>query len=203
MIVLITLTTAGTDSGPFSLYSNIDGFTTPFETGVSKSALLAGYTSTLVPDFTATVRVKSTGTCVNYTDLAVSGGTTTTSSTTTTTTTVAPSIVFSSARDCSFTTSGGQGSSCMGSGTFTITGGSFKIRAYVSIDSGPTPLTYNEVDAIVDGQNLTTSTTSPYVAGYSTYITFTPGTYSFSYLVTGSGGSNTGGSGGLLYEVVP
>lgn len=94
MTVYITLTTAGTDSGPFSLYSNIDGFTTPFETGVSKSALVAGYTSTLVPDYTANIRVKSTGVCTNYTDLPVTGSTTTTttststSSTTTTTTTL-------------------------------------------------------------------------------------------------------------------
>ena len=33
MTVLITLTTAGTDSGPFTLYSNIDGYGTPFATG--------------------------------------------------------------------------------------------------------------------------------------------------------------------------
>jgi hypothetical protein len=91
MTVLITLTTAGTDSGPFSLYSNLDGFVTPFETGISKSALVSGYTSTLVPDFTATVRVKSTGTCTNYVDLTVSGGTTTTTSSTSTTTTTTSS----------------------------------------------------------------------------------------------------------------
>lgn len=103
MTVYITLTTAGTDSGPFSLYSNLDGFTTAVETGISKAALLAGYTSTLIPDFTATVRVKSTGVCVNYVDLPVDGSTTTTttstssSTTTTTTTAAAPTIQLGTA----------------------------------------------------------------------------------------------------------
>ena len=78
--VLITLTTAGSDTGPFNLYSNTDGYVTPFETSVSKLPLVAGYTSTLVPNGTTTIRVKSNnpGFCVNYVDLAVSGITTTT-----------------------------------------------------------------------------------------------------------------------------
>ena len=41
MTVLITLTLAGADTGPFDLYSDLDGYITPFETGVSKAALLA------------------------------------------------------------------------------------------------------------------------------------------------------------------
>ena len=72
MTVLITLTVAGTDSGPFNLYSNRDGFVSAFETGVSKAALLAGYSSALVPDFTTTVRVLSTGDCANYIDIVLS-----------------------------------------------------------------------------------------------------------------------------------
>jgi hypothetical protein len=42
MTVLITLTTAGTNTGPFDLYSDADGFISAFATGVSKAALLAG-----------------------------------------------------------------------------------------------------------------------------------------------------------------
>lgn len=84
MTVLITLTTAGSDSGPFNLFSNLDDYTSAFETGVSKAALLAGYSSALVPDYTTTVRVISTGVCVNYVDIAIE------TITTTTTTTVAP-----------------------------------------------------------------------------------------------------------------
>jgi hypothetical protein len=72
MTVLITLTVAGADSGPFNLYSNIDGFTSAFETGVSKAALLAGYSSALVPNFTTVIRVLSTGDCTNYIDIVLS-----------------------------------------------------------------------------------------------------------------------------------
>lgn len=93
MTVLITLTSAGADTGPFNLYSNVDGYITPFETGISKAALLAGYSSILVPDGTATVRIKSTGSCVNSTDVTVVYPTTTTTTTigtTTTTTTASP-----------------------------------------------------------------------------------------------------------------
>lgn len=96
MTVLITLTTAGTDSGPFNLYSNLDGFTNVFETGVGKIDLEAGYPSSLVPDYTTIIRVMSTSSfCLNYVDIPVETTTTTstssTSSTTTTTsTTVSP-----------------------------------------------------------------------------------------------------------------
>ncbi len=86
MTVLITLTTAGTDTGPFDLYSNVDGYVSAFETGVSKAALVSGYSSALVPNGTATIRIKSTGTCVNYIDVTVVTTTTTTSSTSSTTT---------------------------------------------------------------------------------------------------------------------
>jgi len=102
MTVLITLTTAGADSGPFDLYSNLDGYVSAFESAVPKASLEAGYASSLVPDFTSTIRVKSNGVCTNYINVPVEETTTTTttssptttttttdSSTTTTTTTVA------------------------------------------------------------------------------------------------------------------
>lgn len=87
MTVLITLTTAGTDSGPFNLYTELDGYVTPFETGVDKIDLEAGYTTALVPDYATIVRVKSTGDCVNYIDITLTSPTTTTTSTSSTTTT--------------------------------------------------------------------------------------------------------------------
>jgi hypothetical protein len=93
MTVLITLTIAGTDSGPFDLYSNLDGYISAFESGVPKASLLAGYASALVPDFTTTIRVKSVGDCNNYIDIPLytttTSSTSSTSSTTTTSTTVA------------------------------------------------------------------------------------------------------------------
>lgn len=82
MTVFITLTIAGTDSGPFDLFSDVDGFLYPFETGVSKSALISGYSSSVVPDFTKAIRVKSNGTlCTNQVDIPVDYTTTTTTTT--------------------------------------------------------------------------------------------------------------------------
>lgn len=76
MTVLITLTTAGADSGPFNLFSNLDGFTAAFETGVPKASLLAGYPSALVPDGTTIIRVKSDNLlCTNYIDIFVTSTT--------------------------------------------------------------------------------------------------------------------------------
>lgn len=71
MDVLITLTAAGADLGPFSIYTNVDGYTTPIETGISRAALLAGYTSTLVPAGATGIRLESTGSCTNTLDLTI------------------------------------------------------------------------------------------------------------------------------------
>jgi len=84
--VLITLTTAGLDTGPFNLYSDADGYVTPFEIGVSKAALVAGYTSVVVPDAATIIRVVSTGVCTNFIDLSII----VVPPTTTTTTTLPP-----------------------------------------------------------------------------------------------------------------
>ncbi len=92
-VAKITLSSAGPETGPFDLYTNLDGYTTPFEVGVSKAALLAGFVSNNFPyspvypglGQPVTVRIKSTLFCINYSDVAV------TYPTTTTTTTVAPS----------------------------------------------------------------------------------------------------------------
>ena len=89
--VLITLTIAGTDTGPFNLYSNVDGYLAAFESGISRLSLVSGYTSTLVPDAATTIRVKSMSTlCENYIDLGIVTTSTTSTSSTTTTSTTAP-----------------------------------------------------------------------------------------------------------------
>lgn len=82
MNILLTLTTAGTDTGPFSLFSNVDGYITAFETGVLKSALVAGYITSLAPVGTTIVRIKSTGLCTNYINVILTGFTTTTTTST-------------------------------------------------------------------------------------------------------------------------
>ena len=79
MTVTITLTLAGADTGPFNLYSNLDGYVSAFETGVAKVDLQAGYTTSLVPDLTTTIRVMSNSVaCNNYVDISIEQTTTTT-----------------------------------------------------------------------------------------------------------------------------
>jgi hypothetical protein len=89
MDILLTLTTAGSDTGPFDLYENSTGPFVLFETSVAKIDLttLPGYATT-VPSGTTTVRVQSTGLCPNYIDIVLE------ETTTTTTTTSLPYSVF-------------------------------------------------------------------------------------------------------------
>lgn len=84
MTITITLSAAGIDTGPFSLFSDIDGYTTPFETGVSRTALLAGYTTSLATVGTTIVRVQSDGLCTNFIDITLDLPTTTTTTSTST-----------------------------------------------------------------------------------------------------------------------
>jgi hypothetical protein len=89
MVVTITITLAGPGTGPFDLYSDSDGFLVPFETGVSKAALEAGYTSNLVPNDATLIKIVSVGVCTDYItiSIALANATTTTTSTTATPTT--------------------------------------------------------------------------------------------------------------------
>lgn len=64
----ITLSSAGVDNGTFSLYSDVDSFAVAFETGISKANMLAGYTTSLIPNGTTVIRVKKEG-CPTYLDL--------------------------------------------------------------------------------------------------------------------------------------
>jgi uncharacterized protein (TIGR02145 family) len=102
MTLLITLTVADIDTGPFNLYSNVNGYILPFAELIEKSVLLAGYTSTVVPDGTTSIEVRSVNElCSNFILLTVDATTSTTTSTTstststtTTTTTSLPSILI-------------------------------------------------------------------------------------------------------------
>lgn len=91
MTVLITLTLAGADTGPYDLFSDVDGFTTPFETSIQRVSLLAGYVSANVPDLATVIKLLSKGNCASFINIVIQEPTTTTtssSSTTSTTTTV-------------------------------------------------------------------------------------------------------------------
>ena len=65
----ITLTSAGSDTGPFNLYSNIDGYTYAFESSILKSNLVNGFTTNNIPNSTSIIRLISMGVCTNYIDL--------------------------------------------------------------------------------------------------------------------------------------
>jgi len=69
---IIKLTTTGAATGPFYIYSNVDGFTVPFLSNISQSSLLAGYPTDQIPNGTTIIRVKSLNeVCNNYIDLVV------------------------------------------------------------------------------------------------------------------------------------
>jgi hypothetical protein len=99
----------------------VDGYTTPLATGVSRSALVAGYNLLNVPDNASVIRVQSTGTCTNYLDILLSGATTTTTSSTSTSTTTSTTTAFveciTGDRNALATCSGGE------SAPFTVTAG--------------------------------------------------------------------------------
>lgn len=102
MTIIITFSSIGADAGPFNLYSNVDGYASPFAIGVTKIQLLTGYSSDVVPDGTTIVRAKSTGVCTNYVDLVVTVIPTTT---TTSSTTIAPTTTTSTTLLTTTTTS--------------------------------------------------------------------------------------------------
>lgn len=82
--VFIQLTTAGSETGPFNLYSNSDGYASAFESNILKSSLLSGIVVD-APVSTVMIRITSVNSiCSNYIDLPVSGAFTSTTSTSTT-----------------------------------------------------------------------------------------------------------------------
>lgn len=70
MTVLIKITT-GLDSELFNLFSDVDGFSLAFETGLPKSFLIEGYSSIFVPDNTSIVRVVASDSPAIYVDTPV------------------------------------------------------------------------------------------------------------------------------------
>ena len=76
----IKLTSAGTDTGPFNLYSNADGYLSAFETNVTKASLLSGITIE-VPVGTVMIKINSIGVCTNSKNIPVTISTTTSTTT--------------------------------------------------------------------------------------------------------------------------
>lgn len=90
MIVFVQLTLAGLNTGPFDLYSDVDGFSVPFATGVPKNVLEAG-TNYTVDNTASQILVASQGVCTTQITLTIVTTTTTTTTTTSTTTTTTSS----------------------------------------------------------------------------------------------------------------
>lgn len=88
MTVELLLTNIQTNATMFDLYSNMDGYTVPFETNIPAANLSVPYTTSLVPNNTTIIRVQSVGgVCSNHYDIILRTTTTSTSSTSTTSTT--------------------------------------------------------------------------------------------------------------------
>jgi hypothetical protein len=83
MIVIVTLTSPGANTGPFNLFSNVN-LVNPLVTGISRAALISGYTLNSVPDNATFIRATSTGTCTNSLDINIVNPATPTTTTTTT-----------------------------------------------------------------------------------------------------------------------
>lgn len=168
MTALITLTVAGIETGPFDLYSNLNGFSSPFAVNISKSSLQSGYTTSSVPDYTSIVRVKSKGICVNYTDIVlapyVPTTTSSTTSTPTTTTTSSTSTTTSSTTVAPTTTT----TSTSGGPTTTTTSTSGVGTTTTSTTVAPTTTTSTTA--------APTTTTSTTVAPTTTTTTIPPTT---------------------------
>lgn len=172
MIVIVTLTSPGTSTGPFNLFSS-QNLINPLVTGISRSALVSGYTLNSVPDAATFIRALSTGTCTNSLDINITTPTTTTTTTaapttTTTSTTAAPSTTTTTTTAIthahSFRLTAGYSSAALacGDGTQAITvygdNGSFLANDFFYVAStGSTKfdgldLYYNNIDTYVVAQ---------------------------------------------------
>lgn len=88
---------AGSSVGPFDLYSNVDGYAVPFETGILASEFVAPGYITTPPVGTGTVKIQSNGvTCKTFIilkNICQPTTTTTTSSSTSTSTTTSTTTI--------------------------------------------------------------------------------------------------------------
>jgi len=71
MTGIITLNLAGVDSGPFNLFSNVNGYTSAFAVNITRAQLIAGYPTDAIPNGTTIIRIISIGACPNYIDIVV------------------------------------------------------------------------------------------------------------------------------------
>ena len=68
-IITLTQSTIYTDN--FDLLSDADSYVIPFETGITRSELVSGYTSYDIPDTATVIRAQSNAGCTNYVDAVI------------------------------------------------------------------------------------------------------------------------------------
>ena len=81
MTAVVTVTSIGASADNFYLFSDVNGFTSAFETGVSAVDLASGYATDKMPDGTTIVRVLSDAPCNTYIDIPIAAKVTTTTTT--------------------------------------------------------------------------------------------------------------------------
>lgn len=205
-MILITLTTAGVDTGPFNLFSNVDGFSSPFETGVSKAALLAGYTTLLAPPGTTVVRVKSAGTCTNQINVNVvpcsitttttsssTSSTTSTSTSTSTTTTTTTTAFVVNLSICYTQVAGGQATGTVSTDSPTNTILTVGIRIYDDLSNSFTD-TVTVLNGATSGVSSIVNLTNGGASATSIEITsITPSSFGgYDYQGVGATGGDCG-----------
>lgn len=67
----VQVNTIGTALQTFYLYSDVNGFTAPFESGVTRDSLLKGHATDKVPNTTTVIRVMSVDIPGKYLDINV------------------------------------------------------------------------------------------------------------------------------------
>tara|TARA_R110002167_G_scaffold120236_4_gene298011 strand:+ start:1421 stop:1747 length:327 start_codon:yes stop_codon:yes gene_type:complete len=83
MTAIIQFQNIGVDADNFLIYSNVDNYTSAFETNVSRQSLINGFVSDQVPNGTTIIKVLSTtDKCKNEIFINLEIPTTTTTSTT-------------------------------------------------------------------------------------------------------------------------
>lgn len=71
MTGIITISNIGINITNFNLFSNVDNYTSAFETNVSAFNINSGHSTNLIPAGTTIVRAMSTGNCSNYIDISL------------------------------------------------------------------------------------------------------------------------------------
>lgn len=223
MTILIDLSVAGVNTGPFNLYSDADGYTSAFATNITRQQLLDGYPA-VVDAGTTNIKLQSlSDICPNDTILPVNATTSTTTTlncsfivnaqeittttTTTSTTTVPPSSVEWLTGDYPPIAYGSSPGDIINlSGTLEIIGNPVTFRAYAYI-----PITNDNggVDTSIDIGNNDVGITSRYVDAvtpnedgtnqYSTPFTLPAGIYDWYVLCTFSNIASVGGEGGIVW----